>query len=188
MHESPSPPTTLQRDLMKLWSWKTLLFEVVFFFMISVWLDLSLWLPLWKSSCLITLEIRLDTLMFFLLYSSIILRSFFLLFWLLFFHICSSVAGAFEILGIRVELVICWRGYFGWCVSNEVKLEDKYGSKNMITREDRSLAEWKTSIWWLVSGFLHCIVLKGLAWVPVAAVHFSLPLLLPLFWWEGPRC
>ena len=36
---------------------KTLLFEVVFFFMISPWLDFSLWLPLWKSSCLIILEI-----------------------------------------------------------------------------------------------------------------------------------
>ena len=57
MHESPSAPTTLQRDLMKLGSWKTILFEVVFFFMISPWHDLSLWLPLWKSSCLITLEI-----------------------------------------------------------------------------------------------------------------------------------
>ena len=57
MHESPNAPTTLQRDLMKFWSWKTLLFEVVFFFMISPWLYLSLWLPLWKSSCLITLEI-----------------------------------------------------------------------------------------------------------------------------------
>ena len=57
MHESLSAPTTLQRNLMKLWSWKTLLFEVVLFFMISPWLDLSLWLPLWKSSCLITLEI-----------------------------------------------------------------------------------------------------------------------------------
>ena len=57
MHESPSAPTTLQRDLMKLGFWKTLLFEVVFFFMISLWHDLSLWLPLWKSYCLITLEI-----------------------------------------------------------------------------------------------------------------------------------
>ena len=57
MHENPSAPITLQKDLMKLGSWNTLLFEVVFFFMISPWLDLSLWLPLWKSSCLITLEI-----------------------------------------------------------------------------------------------------------------------------------
>ena len=36
---------------------KTLLFEVIFFFMISLWLDLSLWLSLWKLSCLITLKI-----------------------------------------------------------------------------------------------------------------------------------
>ena len=57
MHGNPTAPTTLQRDLMKLLFWKILLFEVVFFFMISPWLDLSLWLLLWKSSCLITLEI-----------------------------------------------------------------------------------------------------------------------------------
>ena len=31
MHENPSAPTTLQRDLMKLRFWKTLLFKVVFF-------------------------------------------------------------------------------------------------------------------------------------------------------------
>ena len=41
MHENPSVPTTLQRDLMKLGSWKELLFEVFFFFflLISLWLD-----------------------------------------------------------------------------------------------------------------------------------------------------
>ena len=58
MHEKPSAPTILQRDPMKLRSWKTLLFEVFFFFMISLCLDLSLWLSFWKSSCLITLEIK----------------------------------------------------------------------------------------------------------------------------------
>ena len=42
MHEKPNAPTTLQRDLMNLGSRKTLLFEVFFFFMISLWLDLSL--------------------------------------------------------------------------------------------------------------------------------------------------
>ena len=57
MHESPSAPTTLQRDLKKLWSWKNS----------SLWGGLLLhdfslaWflfgLPLWKLSCLITLEI-----------------------------------------------------------------------------------------------------------------------------------
>ena len=58
MHENPSAPTTLQRDLMKFGSRKILLFQVFFFLIISLWLDLSLWWPLWKSSCLITLEIE----------------------------------------------------------------------------------------------------------------------------------
>ena len=39
MYEKPSAPITLQRDLMKLRSWKTLPFEVFFFLLISLWLD-----------------------------------------------------------------------------------------------------------------------------------------------------
>ena len=39
MYEKPSAQKTLQRDSMKLRSWKTLLFEVFFFLLISLWLD-----------------------------------------------------------------------------------------------------------------------------------------------------
>ena len=39
MHEKPSAPTTLQRDPIKLRFWKEFLFEVVFFLLISLWLD-----------------------------------------------------------------------------------------------------------------------------------------------------
>ena len=39
MHEKSSAPTTLQKDPMKLKSWKTLLFEVFFFLLIFFWLD-----------------------------------------------------------------------------------------------------------------------------------------------------
>ena len=39
MYEKPSAPITLQRDLIKLRSWKTLPFEVFFFLLISLWLD-----------------------------------------------------------------------------------------------------------------------------------------------------
>ena len=69
---------------------------------------------------------------------------------------------------------------------HEVKLEDKYGSENMITRGDRSLAEWKTSIRWLVFGFLHCINGFGLGtyiccpFLTVVAIVFVLTRRFPV--------
>ena len=73
MHEKPSAPTTLQRDPMKLKSWKTLLFEV-FFLLISFWPDfvsviatLEIFLPnhTWNiiissKPCFITIKTEID--------------------------------------------------------------------------------------------------------------------------------
>ena len=93
----------------------------------------------------------------FLLHSYIILPKFFFVVLVSFLSFLFLGCWCVGSIGYQSWIGHLLEELFWFMCFHEVKLEDKYGSENMITRGDRSLAEWKTSIRWLVFGFLHCI-------------------------------
>ena len=100
-----------------------------------------------------------------LLDSQFILPSVFFLFWLLFFHFYSSVAGAFEMLSIKVGSVAYWVGYFGWCASKLSKIGSSLEAERLQKSSPSSLLmpSWPRGFYLLMSCRLSARLLEQMS-------------------------
>ena len=106
---------------------------------------------------------RLYTFMFYLIPSLSFHR--FFLFWLLFFHFYSSVAGAFEMLSIKVGSVAYWVGYFGWCASKLSKIGSSLEAERLQKSSPSSLLmpSWPRGFYLLMSCRLSARLLEQMS-------------------------